>query len=332
MILKYRLPLLIVVGFISLLTSCTIFNQKHAAVELIDYRLIWDKAPHNGFTTLESSGDYLYCAFREGSSHNSYDGKIKLIRSKCGLKWETITIIQQFDEDLRDPKLVFNNDSYFLMFVSRVKDKHFSYTYTSLDGLNWKLLSKSNNTWRWNATKHKDGFIYSMAYSGVDKAGTLYRTINGVDWQSFKFNLFPEVESLPNETKLFFTSKSDLIALVRQERRSQNALLGVSKSPYDEWIWKDLGIRIGSPSGILLDNQQILACVRLYEPRIRTSIISIKLKSAHYNEVLTLPSGGDTGYADFVFHNNKLFVSYHSSNNSKKRTSIYLAQIHVNKN
>ncbi|MCF6285976.1 MAG: exo-alpha-sialidase, partial [Candidatus Hydrogenedentes bacterium] len=41
--------------------------------------------------------------------------------------------------------------------------------------------------------------------------------------------------------------------------------------------------------------------------------------------VLTLPSGGDTSYPGFVWHDDVLWMTYYSSHEEK--TSIYLAKI-----
>ena len=44
-------------------------------------------------------------------------------------------------------------------------------------------------------------------------------------------------------------------------------------------------------------------------------------------EALTLPSDGDTSYADMVWHDGLLWGSYYSSHEEK--TSIYLAKVRI---
>ena len=46
-----------------------------------------------------------------------------------------------------------------------------------------------------------------------------------------------------------------------------------------------------------------------------------------YQPVLTLPSGGDTSYPGFVWHENTLWMLYYSSHEEK--TAIYLAKIRL---
>ena len=47
-----------------------------------------------------------------------------------------------------------------------------------------------------------------------------------------------------------------------------------------------------------------------------------------YAPSLILPSGGDTSYPGFAFHDGLLWVMYYSSHEAK--TAIYLAKIKVN--
>lgn len=302
------------------------YGQNSDLVKISDNQVIWNQAKHNAFTTLESFSGDLYCAFREGASHKSYDGKIRIIKSKDGKKWESVSLIASENEDLRDPKLIVNEGKLLLLIVSRTKTEHFSYTYSSLSGTEWSLLEKSKDTWRWNAAKNGNT-VYSMGYSGNDKAGNLYKTTDGKEWISLSNNVFPDVKYLPNETKLFFTDNR-MIALVRQERGNQSAILGISDYPYTSWNWKDLGIRIGSPAGILLNREEVLICVRLYGPG-RTSFVKINIENGNHTEIIALPSGGDTGYADIVKHEGEYWVSYYSSKNAEKKASVYLAKFNI---
>jgi len=323
--IKVRLFILL---FFSFLVSNVVKCQVIKSITLSDNISIWDKAPHNAFTTLESFDGYLYCAFREATNHKSYDGKIRIIRSKDTQKWESVALISIGNEDLRDPKLIVNNGKIILLIVSRTKSKHYSYTYSSFDGMKWSLLEKANDTWRWSATLW-DNFIYSVGYSGNDRSGQIYKSGDGKKWTSVKRGLFPNVNNLPNETKLFITPNNKMVALVRQERGNQNAIIGIAEAPYSDWTWRDLGIRMGSPSGIVLNENEILACVRLYNHPVCLSLVKINITDASYKEIATLPSGGDTGYADIVKFNNQYYISYYSSKNRLKKAVIYLTKLNI---
>ena len=102
-------------------------------------------------------------------------------------------------------------------------------------------------------------------------------------------------------------------------------MLGVSQPPYTSWEWKDVGARIGGPHMIRLPDGRFVAAVRLYDGKTRTSLCRIDPETGRLDELLALPSGGDTSYAGLVWHDNLLWVSYYSSHEGK--TSIYLARI-----
>lgn len=306
-----------------IISSCV----SPSKVKLNKTSLIWNKAKHNAFTTMISYNDYLYCAFREATSHHSYDGKIRVIKSKDTEKWEDVTLISIEKEDLRDPKFIINNNELNLIFVSRTKTEHFSYSYTTEDGGHWFLNNKEDGTWRWSAAEF-NGKVYSVGYSSKDKAGRIYATEKGKTWQPIKENFFPDINSYPNETALFFTTYGASYALLRQDKKSKSGLIGTSYPPYKDWTWKDLNTRIGSPSGVLVNDSLILGCVRLYSPT-RTSLVWINPLKGSLKEDVSLPSGGDTGYASIVNYNSRYYVSYNSSQNPEKKTSIYLTEFTI---
>src|SRR5690606_32947646 len=106
-----------------------------------------------------------------------------------------------------------------------------------------------------------------------------------------------------------------LVSIVRQDRGRKNALLGISAAPYKNWEWKDLGMSIGSPEAVLLSDNYLLACVKLFGIKHRTSVCVIDISTGKLREILELPSGGDTGYAKMIQTgvDNQYLISYHSS-------------------
>src|SRR2546429_6325023 len=84
---------------------------RGAGAELIEVKKIWDQAPHNAFTGLLKWKDAWYCVFREGSGHiPGTDGKIRLLRSTDGEKWESAALIAEKTVDLREPKICVTPD------------------------------------------------------------------------------------------------------------------------------------------------------------------------------------------------------------------------------
>ena len=66
---------------------------------------IWSEANHSAFTDLCRYKGKFYCTFREAENHVGYDGKIRVISSNDGNKWETVDLLEKAGVDLRDPKI-----------------------------------------------------------------------------------------------------------------------------------------------------------------------------------------------------------------------------------
>src|SRR5262245_44462648 len=82
---------------------------KHEA-KLVEVKKVWDQAPHNAFTDLIRFQDRWYCAFREGAGHAAGAGKVRVLTSADGDKWEAAALLEWPDVDLRDPKLSLTPD------------------------------------------------------------------------------------------------------------------------------------------------------------------------------------------------------------------------------
>ena len=304
-------------------------------MELVEVRRIWDKAPHNAFTDLKRFGGEFYCAFREGESHVSDDGKLRVIRSEDGRNWASVGLIQWDGGDVRDAKLSVSPDEE-LMLSGAVrflepKDGNVrqSCTWLSSDGESWSephACPSGLGTWRWSVTWH-EGVAYSFGYSGKDEGGCLYRSTDGRRWEVVQDDVYPDVESYGNETSILFLEDDTAYCLLRRDKGSCTGMLGEARPPYTDWEWQDLGVRVGGPKMIRFDDDRFIAAVRLYDDDVRTSLCWIARESAELTEVLPLPSGGDTSYAGMVWHEGLLWVSYYSSHEEK--TSIYLARVNV---
>lgn len=63
--------------------------------------------------------------------------------------------------------------------------------------------------------------------------------------------------------------------------------------------------------------------MRLYDKKVRTSLVTLNKHTDDLTEIMALPSGGDTSYAGMMLQQNKLLSSYYSSHQG--RCSIYTA-------
>jgi hypothetical protein len=303
-----------------------------AKPELVAVRKIWDQAPHNAFTDLVRHQERWWCVFREGQGHVSPDGALRVITSADGAVWESAALLKSSSEDLRDAKLSITPDGQFMLGGAGARRERKpaslqSYAWFSRDGRSWSeaLPVADPDYWLWRVTWHK-GVCYGIGYDCRSEGNIrLYRSADGRRFQTHVASLLRE--AYPNETSLVFLPDDTALCLLRRDGQPSNGLLGIAKPPYLEWTWKDTGRRIGGPHVLRLPDGRLVAAVRLYDGRVRTSLCWLDPQSGRLDECLALPSGGDTSYAGLVFHDGLLWVSYYSSH--EKKTSIYLASVKI---
>ncbi|MGE5027599.1 MAG: exo-alpha-sialidase [Betaproteobacteria bacterium] len=300
-------------------------------MKLLSAQRIWDLAPHNAFTDLIRYKDQWFCVFREGNTHISPDGKLRVLTSADGEHWNSAALVSSRNSDLRDPKLAVSPDGRLMLSAAEALHDRSEYAYQSLvwfsnDGYSWseKQGIGDPDFWLWRLTWHK-GCAYSVGYStGDDRFVRLYRSDDGKQFIPLVSRLFSDGE--PNESSIVF--RGDIACcLLRRDGKPNTGLVGISEPPYTDWEWKDLGVRIGGPHMLLLPDGGLVAVVRLYDGTIRTPLCSLDPGKARLAEMLVLPSGGDTSYAGLALHNGQLWVSYYSSHEGK--TAIYLAEIDI---
>jgi hypothetical protein len=322
-------------GLLVTLTVLACLPRVHAAqpapeARLLNVRKIWDAAPHNAFTDLVRFKDRWYCTFREGKDHVSRDGAIRVITSADGEKWESSARLEDATADLRDPKLTITPDHRLMLNgVAWRRDdpnvKHRSMVWFSADGKAWGKPAEIGepNIWIWRPAWH-GGLALGVGYGTAgDRAVRLYASPDGLKYETRVQTLHKE--QYPNEAALAFRDDGLCYCLLRRDAGTKTGLLGVSSPPYEKWVWKDLGKQFGGPSLMRLPDGRLLATVRLYDTKVRTSLCWIDAESGKLTEFLPLPSGGDTSYAGMVLNDGMLWVSYYSSHEA--RTSIYLAKV-----
>lgn len=317
------------VGFV-LFSLGTTSGQTEQAARLTQVRRIWDEAPHNAFTDLIRFQGRWYCVFREGASHVSPDGALRIITSEDGEQWESAALLSSPIADLRDAKITITPDERLMLSGAAAlhqpaEARHQSMVWFSSDGRNWSspVDIGEPNLWIWRVTWHRD-VAYGIGYSTVtDRFTRLYTSTDGERFGVHVDKLF--TEGYPNEHSLVFLDDDTCLCLLRRDGEPANAQLGIASPPYDNWRWKDLGVRLGGPHMILLDDGRIVASGRVYDGSVRTTLLWLDPDKDELTEFLELPSGGDTSYPGLVFHDGELWVSYYSSHEAK--TSIYLAKV-----
>ena len=184
--------MLINVDFEQLIAEGTCKTDSDSAgpgfsLELIESNKIWDQALFNGFTDLIRFNGKFYCALREATGHNVYDGNIRIIRSVDGELWESAALIlcpAGSQDDLRDPKLSIRPAGD-LMLTSTAywpQATCTSYVWFSSDGENW---SKPNQIgppgeWLWRTVWHKN-IAYNFGRSETSSRYLqLYKSTNSI--------------------------------------------------------------------------------------------------------------------------------------------------------
>ena len=308
-------------------------------VEIVEVKIIWDKAPHNAFTDMLRWNDRFYCAFREGREHVSADGKIRVLESKDANLWESVGLVMLEGYDLRDPHLSVTPDGRLMLLggaAPRKQDNQRVPTGTfvcfSKDGRQWSKpqIAVEPGRWLWCVTWY-EGKAYGMSYAAGESMPYLDLLISsdGANYQSHVAKLFGE--GYPTEVTLRFDTNGICYALVRRDRfegKSGSTLLGVSKPDYEKWSWHDLGQNFtGGPNLIQIPGGHWIGAGRMHEGGTHTALTCIDVENGTMTKLVTLPSGGDTSYPGLVWHENMLYVSYYSSHEGK--TSIYLAKLNI---
>lgn len=300
-------------------------------VPTIAAQRIWDQAPHNAFTDLVRFQDRWFCVFREGQAHVSPDGALRVLSSTDGVTWESAALITSPDSDLRDAKITVTPQGELMLcgaeaLHDRSQMSHRSLAWFSADGYHWseKHIIGDPNFWLWRVTWHGD-MAYGIGYDcGEQRSVRLYKSLDGRTFEPLVERLFGE--GYPNETSIVFHGDTAYCLLRRDPYQgvSGTGLLGISQSPFTQWQWKDLGVQIGGPHMIWIPDGRLLAAVRLYDGRVRTSLCWVDPVAGTLTECLALPSNGDSSYAGMVVHEGEVWITYYSSHEGK--TSIYLTQ------
>lgn len=312
-------------------------KQQAAAPRLLGVTRIWNAAPHCAFTDLVRYKDRWFCAFREGPKHVSDEASIRVIRSTDGEKWESAALLSEAGADLRDAKLSITPDNRLMLLGGRrtwppkYERSLGSWVAFSDNGADWSDRQRvcGDDEWLWRVTWH-DGLGYGIGYGSAtpDKNGTdwtarLYRTSDGLEFRRIaSFGEFPGL----TEATIRFGGDGTAFCIQRRDGGTRTALLGTAVPPYTDWKWRDTGFHFGGPDLIDVAGTWY-AGGRWVIGAAKTVLARVNFDRGTIEPVLELPSGGDTSYPAFVFHEGKLWMSYYSSHEGT--TAIYLARIQL---
>lgn len=304
---------------------------------------IWDLAPHSGLTDLIKWKDSFYCVFRESDAHyGQRNGILRILQSTNGVIWNLISTLESEGWDLRDPKLSITPDGKMMLLAgaSRYnKEKellaHHTVVSFSQDVVNWSpLINILNEKWLWRITWFQ-GIGYGVAYFYLDSTQpegewgvSLYKTEDGIH---YKILTSFAISGKPSEVTLRFLPDGKMIALLRRDANDNNeAWIGSSYPPYEDWIWSETHTFFGGPNFLILPDGSMWACGRILTSSPYGIISKTCLAEMTLNDLypkLFLPGQGDTGYPGMVYEHPILWVSYYSSH--EENTSVYIAKVRM---
>ena len=331
----------VILSVLFVLIASTAYTQN------VCYNLqrIWgDGSTHCAFTSLTEFKGTYYCAFREGFSHifnekGDADGRIHIISSSDGNKWETAAIIAKEGFDLRDPKLSVTpkGELMVLMGCSLYKNQKLESTstlvafskngrkYTTPKQVKVTSTAAQDFAWLWRVTWHK-GTGYGVSYfkAGDQNKLELLTTKDGQEYKVIKTFDLPDY---PNETTVRFAGNDRMLLFVRRESGNRSAMLLSSMPPYTNWEQKELGFFCGGPDAYVLpDGKTLLGGRETHIPSRPKTMIYCDNADGNFHEALILPSLGDNSYPSFLKVGNEIWITYYSCHETAK-PSIFLAKI-----
>ena len=342
--IKLRLILLVI-----LLSGCFLSKANFAPpADSIRITTIWDKEKHNGFPDLIKFKSYFYCTFREGTNHvgNENNGKVRIVRSKNRVDWESVGLFEMDEEDVREARLSERPDGTLMAIVAAGIYKDGKYLtlapYVSFSdklGANFSQPEKTTFSkevtptldWIWRITWHKGkgyGIMYTADYKMVDgkRVRTMFaQLLSTTDGKYYEKVPGIEIDGSPNESTIRFDQNDKMYIMVRRETGDQMGVLAVSDFPYKRWQYHKMSIRLGGPNFQFLGKDKLIMGSRFHEGAKASTALHVTDLNGQILKTIKLPSGGDNSYPGLVLDEKNLWVAYYSSHEGK--AIVYLAEI-----
>lgn len=302
---------------------------------------IFNEAPHNAFTDLIKYNDNYFCVFREASTHDSYDSKLRVIQSFNGNKWTDFSLLSVEGRDVRDPHFYIDNNNVLSIGTSgrNARQDHENISFKLINGSFVQSLpdSADNDYWLWSFAK-SNNVIYSIGYnlrqycfndesSSKPKISlfvtsnldcTTFSDITSSSWINSKFKC-------PAEASMIFINDTTMVAAIRDEHTPGLSHIGIASKPFKEWHWQDFPYFLRGPKLALLpDGKFFLAAASMVDYN-KTYYAILNPEDFSVEKIRAFPSGGDCGYPGVIIEGNTALVSYYSSHEGNAR--IYIERI-----
>ena len=312
------------------------------------------EARHNAFTDLIRWQDQYYVCFRHGESHNSMDGVIRIMCSPDMRNWESCGTLKTMGDD-RDPHFVATDETLYVYFGTwdlvhpkgdGTTDRgsvrsHFAST---KDGTTWSKVRGvyEPGWWLWRV-RWNDGKFYTAAYTAIRPRPSERETRLLVSEDGLNWTLISTVtkERLAGEADMRFRPDGSMWLVTRTGDKAGDAAWFDSEFPYREWKGRDTGVLIHSPVIENWNDRFFIAGRGRDEGKSVTKVWEII--DGRFEELLILPSGGDTAYPGLVADPSSLngdlpalFVSWYSQHENegtegadKNASAVYVGRVSV---
>jgi hypothetical protein len=310
---------------------------------------------HNAFTDLIQWKGLYYLCFRHGEGHVSMDGEIRIVRSPDLKTWEPCGTVRTIGDD-RDPHFAATEERLFVYFgvwdtvhgkgralVTRNAVR--SHVSSTADGTTWRGAQGvyESKWWMWRVKHHGDAF-YSVAYSAFRPAPKfretrLLRSEDGLTWNPVSTIT---QKRMSGESDMWFHDDGSVWVLSRTGVEPGHTWLHESSSDRKTWVESDTGQLIHSPVIAKWKDRFFVAGRGRGGKKFVTKVW--ELVDGHANELITLPSGGDTSYPGLLVDPASLedgqppalFVSWYSQhdqksepNHNRHTASVYVGRVVV---
>ncbi len=326
------------------------------AICIDNLQKVYNDGEHNAFTDLCRFGDRLYLAFRTcPDGHMVYNtSRIVVMASQHGEVWERVKAFSVPDRDVRDPHFLVFGDKLFVYSGTwlcnfRTQDQrelndHLGYCVWTADGVHWqgpRVCEGTRGYYIWRAASCGDkAFLNGRCKRGFQTPQTheeqwaicqsaLLESRDGTRWKPAA--LFQD--GYGDETAFVFEQDGTVVAVMRNGRRSEPAVLCRAEPPYEDWQRTELGNCIGGPLLARWGRRYLVGGRKLLDSD-RPLTALYWLERDRLREALELPSGGDCSYPGFVMLDDDTgLLSYYSSHEGggpeDLRASIYLAHLRI---
>ena len=296
-------------------------------IRILRAQKIFSDGRHNAFTGITRFNNRTFIVFRSGRNHASMDGVITMIASGNLSTWEKSAEITDSSMDLRDPKIVAFNGKLLVFYAGRNDDKYcntsFRTSKVSVFSHNCQLQPSHflkgvpEGYWMWCVKPHCEE-LYGTAYRRIDGVyhAKLFKSTDGIEWMWMADFPVPG-----GEVYIDIDQDGTLWALLRDDCHNAMPTLCRAEPPYNKFSFsKTLPLRM---QGAMIKRLKGGCAVigRSWDgtdrSNTRTDLFWIEDNQEPYF-LRTLPSGGDTSYADWLDTAlGKAVVSYYSSHEHK---------------